>query len=62
MHLLQYVDGTILLRVASSPISGQLLSFHLVQNDLTECTTIFFRVKYSNLAFKILCKHIACIF
>lgn len=40
MHLLQYVGGIILLRVASNPISGQLLPFHLVQNDLTEWATI----------------------
>lgn len=40
MHLLQYVGGIILLRVESNPISGQLLPFHLVQNDLTEWATI----------------------
>lgn len=40
--------------VASNLVSGQLLPFHLVQNDLAEWATILCRVKYSNLAFKML--------
>lgn len=48
------IDGIILLRVISNPISGQLLPFYLVQNDLTEWAITQGRVTYSNLAFRML--------
>lgn len=48
------IDGIILLRVISNPISGQLLPFYLVQNDLTEWAITLGRVTYSNLAFRML--------